>query len=216
MESRSESQTGGGSPGGPLLIRNAAPAVSTKQTAPPAEGEPITRRFTSSLASLKVGVATNRSNRALQRAGEWGRGDKVRKGMGFATFAGRRAGGPVDGLRQERCCCGGAGEEEKKQRRRKAGQEADPVPLTVDQSDWSAAVLEVKEGGGGGFGCGGGWMSGEEDEISGEVGGRWRRIPRVNYSGKEELESNTLHLICKAAAAGGGKKKVHLSYRVSE
>lgn len=112
MKSRSKSQTGGGSAGGPYLIRNAAPAVSTKQTAPPAEGEPITRRFTSSLASLKVGVATNRSNRALQRAGEWGRGDRVRKGRGFATFAGWRAGGPVDGLRQERCC-GGAGEEEK-------------------------------------------------------------------------------------------------------
>lgn len=42
-----------------------------------------------------------------------------------------------------------------------------------------------------------GVLVGEEDEISGD-GGRWRRIPRVNYSGKEELETNTLHLICKA------------------
>lgn len=50
-------------------------------------------------------------------------------------------------------------------------------------------------------------MSGEEDEISGEVGGWWRRIPRVNYSEKEELESNTLHLICKVAAAGDDKKR---------
>lgn len=48
---------------------------------------------------------------------------------------------------------------------------------------------------GGGLGV----LVGEEDEISGEgVGAGWGRIPRVNYSGKEELETNTLHLICKA------------------
>lgn len=46
-------------------------------------------------------------------------------------------------------------------------------------------------------------MSGEEDEISGEVGGRWRRIPRVNYSGKEELEKqhSASHL------QGGGRRR---------
>lgn len=67
------------------------------------------------------------------------------RGFGTPTCKGR-AGGPADGLRQERRCSG-AGEGEKN-KRRKAGQEADLVLLTVDQSDLSAAVLEVKEGGG--------------------------------------------------------------------
>lgn len=108
-KSRGESQTGGGSPGGPFLILNAASAVSTKQTAPPAEGGPIIRRFASSLVSLKVGAATNRSNRVLQ----WVGGNKVGKRRGFGTPTCKgRAGGPADGLRQERCCSG-AGKGEK-------------------------------------------------------------------------------------------------------
>lgn len=48
-------------------------------------------------------------------------------------------------------------ERKEKKRRRKAGQEADPVLLAVDQSGLSAAVLEVTECGGRDvFGCAGG------------------------------------------------------------
>lgn len=99
-------------------------------------------------------------------------GDRAGKGRGFCTPTCKgRTGGPVDGLRQEHCCdgagVGGGGREKgKKRRRRKAGQEADPVLLAVDQSGLSATVLEVTERGG----CLG-VLVGEEDEISGGEGG---------------------------------------------
>lgn len=98
------------------------------------------------------------------------------RGRGFRTPTCKGcAGGPVDGLRQEHCCDGagkGGGEKGEKERRRKAGQGADPVLLTVDQSGLSAAVLEVTERRGGvGVGEWGGDLGvlvGKEDEISGE------------------------------------------------
>lgn len=65
----------------PPQLSIATPPVSAKQTAPPAEDEPITRRLTPSLAPLKVRAAKKEATGLSSRKGGRGEGEvKVEKG----------------------------------------------------------------------------------------------------------------------------------------
>ena len=90
-------------------------------------------------------------------------------------------------------------ESEREKEGRLQGQRASPVPLTTDQS---GGVLRCLGGNRGGRRRR--WRRGDKQ---GRKEGGWtaRRIPRVNYPREGGTVTNTLHLICKAAA------KVHLS-----
>ena len=84
------------------------------------------------------------------------------------------------------------------------GQRASPVPLTADQSGGVLRCLGGNRGGRRRRRRRRRWGRGDKQ---GKKEGGWtaRRIPRVNYPREGGTVTNTLHLICKAAA------KVHLS-----
>lgn len=131
---------------------------------------------------------------------------RIRRGEGFGvTVEAAVALSPSSAMLPRGCPCEGARDRKRRRRSsrregRQRGQRASPILLTTDQS-------------GGVLCCLGGNRVGEERrrwrraDKQGKKEGGWtaRRIPRVNYPREGGTVTNTLHLICKAAA------EVHLS-----